>query len=80
MVLFRDACLLGPQPSCHLRTREGDSRLTLFERGGELLVRRTGRDGRPTGTSEPLPLGCTREIGDQRITVKRYGDGTGGRA
>ena len=80
VVLFRGACLLGPQPSCHLRTREGDSRLTLFDRVGRLMVRRTGRDGLPAGAAEPLPLGRTSDIGDQRITVKRYEISAGDRA
>ncbi len=77
VVLFRETCLLGPQAVCHLRTREGDTRLVLFERFGELFVRRAGRDGRPTGPAEPLPLDVSHEIGDLRLTVKEYDDRIG---
>jgi hypothetical protein len=56
-----------------VRTREGDARLVLFEREGELFVRRAGRDGRPTGPAEALPARETCEFGDVRLTVKEYG-------
>jgi tetratricopeptide (TPR) repeat protein len=72
VVLFKGTCLLGPQTSCHVRTREGDTRLVLFERHGELFVRRAARDGRPTGPAEALPPGATHEFGDVRLTVKEY--------
>ena len=72
VVLFKATCLLGPQSSCHVRTREGDTRLVLFDRFGELFIRRAGRDGRPTGPAEPLPEQETREFGDVRLTVKGY--------
>ncbi len=77
VVLFRDTCLLGPQAVCHLRTREGDTRIVLFEHHGDLHVRRAGRDGRPTGPAHPLPLDQTREVGDLRLTVKEYDDRIG---
>jgi len=72
IVLFKGTCLLGPQTSCHIRTREGDSRLVLFERSGEVFVRRAGRDGLPTGPADALPLTTTREFGDIRLTLKTY--------
>ena len=72
VVLFKGTCLLGPQASCHIRTREGDTRLVLFERAGEVLVRRAGRDGLPTGPADALPLAATREFGDIRLTLKSY--------
>jgi hypothetical protein len=72
VVLFKGTCLLGPQSSCHIRTREGDSRLVLFDRAGELFVRRAGRDGLPTGPAEALPTGRTRDFGDIRLTLKTY--------
>jgi pSer/pThr/pTyr-binding forkhead associated (FHA) protein len=72
VVLMSDTCLLGPQQSCHITTREGDARLVLFDRGGELYVRRTGRDGRPTGPAIALPANETSDIVDQRLTVKKY--------
>lgn len=75
VVLFRDTCLLGPQSSCHVRTREGDTRVVLFERRGRLWARATNRDGRPTGPAVALKLDQTSDIGDQRLTVKRYEPG-----
>ena len=81
VVLFKGTCLIGPQSSCHIRTGEGDSRLVLFERGGELFVRRAARDGRPTGEPEALPAHETHEYGDVRMTVKEYeAEGSGGLA
>ena len=81
VVLFKETCLIGPQSSCHLRTREGDTRLVLFDRAGELFVRRAARDGRPTGPAEALPANETCDFGDVRMTVKGYDvDGSGGLA
>jgi hypothetical protein len=75
VVLFKGTCLLGPQASCHIRTREGDTRLVLFDRAGEVFVRRAGRDGLPTGPADGLPLASTREFGDIRLTLKTYEGG-----
>jgi hypothetical protein len=72
VVLFKGTCLIGPQSSCHVRTREGDTRLVLFDRAGELFVRRAARDGRPTGPAEALPACETCDFGDVRMTVKQY--------
>jgi hypothetical protein len=81
VVLFRGTCLFGPQASCHVQTREGDTRLVLFDREGELFVRRAARDGRPTGPAEALATGETGEFGDLRVTVKDYAtEGSGGLA
>jgi hypothetical protein len=53
----------------------------LFDRAGELFIRRAGRDGRPTGPADALPPRETCEFGDLRLTVKEYGtDGSGGLA
>ncbi len=79
VILFRETCLLGPQASCHVRTREGDTRLVLFERDGGLHVRRAARDGRPSGPAEAVPLNETRDYGDLRMTVKDYAPGQAGR-
>lgn len=73
VVLFKDTCVLGPTSVCHIRTREGDSRLVLFEKGGRLYARRAARDGHPTGPMAAVPMDETREFGDLRITVKQYG-------
>ena len=78
VVMFKSTCVLGPQSSCHVRTREGDTRLVLFERDGALHVRRAGRDGRPTGSADALPLRQTCEFGDIRLTVKEYDVGGAG--
>ena len=78
VVLFKNTCLLGPQSSCHVRTREGDTRLVLFDRDGVLHVRRAARDGRPTGPAEVLPLRRTCDFGDIRLTVKEYDVGGAG--
>ncbi|MFQ5806298.1 MAG: FHA domain-containing protein [Phycisphaerae bacterium] len=81
VVLFKGTCLLGPQSSCHVRTREGDTRLVLFDRAGKLFVRRAARDGRPTGPAEALPADETCDFGDVRLTVKEYeSDSSGGLA
>jgi tetratricopeptide (TPR) repeat protein len=72
VVMFKDTCLLGPQSTCHVQTHEGDARLVLFDRHGELFVRRAARDGRPTGPAEALPAHETCEFGDVRVTVKEY--------
>ncbi len=73
VVLFAGTCLVGPQRRCHVHTREGDSTLVVFERGGRLYARRCGRDGRPTGEAQPLPAGEPVEIGDLRITAVNAG-------
>ncbi|MBU0637445.1 MAG: hypothetical protein KKB50_01165 [Planctomycetes bacterium] len=72
VVLFVDTCLIGPQASCHVRTREGQSRLVLFDRDGELLARMANADGSGVGSAESVALGQTREYGDLRVTVKAY--------
>lgn len=73
VVLLRDTCLIGPDASCHIRTREGDSRLVLFVRDGHYSVRLRPRNGgdRPQ-EARPLPAGQTTEFGDVRLTLKHY--------
>lgn len=70
VVLFRQTCLLGPAPSCHIRTREGQTRLVIFERDGLLMVRHAADEGRPRGPAIALPIGVAQDCGDVRITVK----------
>jgi hypothetical protein len=72
VVLFRGACSIGAQPSCHVRTREGGTRVTLFERDHKLYVRRATPEGRPDGPAKPAPLDATVEMGDARLTLKEY--------
>ncbi|MCG3128398.1 MAG: hypothetical protein CHACPFDD_03286 [Phycisphaerae bacterium] len=73
VVLLRDTCLIGPDASCHIRTREGDSRLVLFVRDGQYSVRLRPQNGgdRPQ-EARPLPMGATSEFGDVRLTLKAY--------
>lgn len=72
VVLFKDTCIVGPQSSCHIRTREGDCRFVLFERAGGLHVRKAARDGQPTGPADAIVLDRTCDIGDVRVTAKLY--------
>lgn len=72
VVLFKDTCIVGPQSSCHIRTREGDSRFVLFERAGGLHARKAARDGHPTGPADAVALNRTSDIGDVRVTTKLY--------
>lgn len=76
VVLFRETCVLGPQGTCHVRTREGESRLVLFERSGRLYgrleaVRGTGQE-RSAERARAVPAGRTLDFGDIRLTVKPY--------
>jgi hypothetical protein len=71
IVLLGETCLLGPQPSCHFRTREGRDQAVLFDRGGMLH----GRGVYANGLAEKpraIPLGQTIEFGDLRLTVMKY--------
>lgn len=79
VLLFKDTCIIGPQPTCHVQTREGDNRVVLFERGGRLFARRTAADGRALENALPVPAGRMVPVGDQRITIKPAAE-PGGRA
>jgi hypothetical protein len=76
VVLFHETCVLGPQGTCHVRTREGESRLVLFERAGRLFGRLDPAKGtvqeRPPERARPVPAGPTLDFGDIRLTVKPY--------
>lgn len=72
VILFRDTCMLGPLAQCHVPVREADSRVVLFEREGRLFARRTAADGRPVDAPEAVAFDQTMQIGDLRVTVKRY--------
>ncbi|MFH1748393.1 MAG: FHA domain-containing protein [Planctomycetota bacterium] len=75
VVLFRETCLIGPQPSCHLRTKEGESQVVVFDRDGQLYGRTATGAGGQLGDPKPLTPDQTLDFGDQRVTVKIY---TGG--
>lgn len=70
VVLFRGEMLIGPEPSSHIRTREGQSRVVLFERDAGLWARLGA--GRAGGEATPVTLRETRDFGDVRLTVKSY--------
>ena len=73
VILFKDTCLIGPDPSCHIRTREGDTRLVAFVRDGQMQIRRRPLNGRGgAGEVESLADGETKDFGDLRLTLKRY--------
>lgn len=72
IVLFKDTCTLGPMPSCHIQTREGDSRVLLVPAGYGYMARRLGPDQKPIDRPEALTPGVPLSIGDQRITIRRY--------
>lgn len=72
IVLFADTCMVGPQPSCHVQTRDNQTRLVLFERGGRLFARRVDTDGRHLDTADPIAMGRAQLVGDQRLTVTAY--------
>lgn len=70
VALFRGELVIGPEASCHVRTREGQSRVVLFERDGGLWAR-LGND-HAGGPATPVTLRETRDFGDVRLTVKLY--------
>lgn len=75
VVLLRDTFTIGPAPSDHVMTREGDGRVVVYLRDGALHAHRVGRDGRPNGPSQALRLNATQELGDLRVTLKAYDGG-----
>lgn len=75
VILFRDTCLIGAGPACHVRTREDLGQVVLFERGGALYARQTAGEGHLTASVRPVRSGETLELGGLRVTVKPYADG-----
>ncbi len=72
VVLFRDTCLVGPSPSCHLRMHEGHGQAVLFESGGELHARQTAGNDWQMAAPRAVLTGEALELGDVRVTVKPY--------
>lgn len=73
VVLLSGVCTIGPQPSAHIRAREGETPLVLFEREGRLHARSNVAEGAgQAARGVPLRPGEPREFGDVRITVKPY--------
>ncbi len=72
VVLFRDTCLIGPQPSCHVRTQDGQTQVVLFDRAGRLFGREATALGGKLGDPRPLVAGRTLDFSDVRVTIKAY--------
>ena len=72
VILFRETCLIGPQASCHIRMREGNTQVVLFDRGGTLYGREAAPAGGKLGDAKPLPLDETLDFGEVRVTIKPY--------
>jgi len=69
VVLFRDTCLIGRGPACHVLARESETQAVLFERRGALYVRTLGPG---ESAVRPVLVGEVLELGDLRVTVKPY--------
>lgn len=72
VVLFSDTCVIGPQSTAHIHTREGETRAVLFAREQALVLRLADADGRPRGRTMSVPQNRTVDYGDLRMTVKEY--------
>jgi hypothetical protein len=72
VVLFDGTCTLGPHQSAHVRTREGETRVVVYEWEGRLFARSDPSGQARAGRGSPLALGETRDFGDVRLTVKEY--------
>lgn len=72
VVLFDGVFTLGPHQSAHVRTREGETRVVVYEWEGRLYARSDTSGQARVGRGTPLPLGVTRDFGDLRLTVKEY--------
>lgn len=72
IVLFRDTCLIGPGATCHVRTREDDGQVVLFERDGELYARQTAGSGYLSAPVQPVVKGETLDLGNLRVTLKPF--------
>lgn len=77
VVLFRDTCLIGPEPSCHIRTRDDSGQAVLFARGERLWARQTAGPGHLAAPAQPVVPGQTLELGGLRLTVKPAAAGEG---
>ena len=72
VILFRDTCIIGPDASCHIRTRGVDGRVVVFDRNGELHARQTAGEHFLSNNVQTVQLGQTLEFGDLRLTAKSY--------
>ncbi len=72
VILFRETCIIGPDASCHIRTRGVDGRVVVFDRNGELRARQTAGKHFLSNNVQTVQLGQTLEFGDLRLTAKSY--------
>ncbi|MBK8915209.1 MAG: hypothetical protein IPM64_11535 [Phycisphaerales bacterium] len=69
VILFSGTFMIGPHIGAHVQTRDSESRVVVFERGGELLARQISSDGRNLDAAAPLVEGRPVQVGDQRLTL-----------
>ena len=72
VILFSQTCLIGPDARCHVRMREGDTQVVLFERGGALHARQSSGKGWEDAPARMVTAGKPMEFGDLRLTIKPY--------
>lgn len=76
IIIFKQTCLIGPSPTCHVKTHDGLGQVVLFERGNALHGRQVAGANWQDATTRALLAGQTLEFGDVRVTVKVYNPGT----
>ncbi|QOJ14394.1 MAG: hypothetical protein HRU75_06975 [Planctomycetia bacterium] len=69
VILFCGTFVIGPHSGAHVQTRDSETRVVVFERGGEMLARQISTDGRHLDAAVPLVEGRPVQIGDQRLTL-----------
>lgn len=73
VVLFDETALIGPQPTCHVRTRDTQSQVVVFDRDGSYYVQETPSGPRGhLGSPKRLEIERTQDIGDVRITARKW--------
>ena len=77
VVLFDQNAMIGYGKGFHMQCQTARNPLVLFERGGELWVRLTGR-GRAAAAAVPLETGKTVEIDGVSMVVKPWSVRPGG--
>ncbi len=70
VILWSGPLILGATRDCHIRLGAALGRAVLIERGGELVLRRLGRDEDVI----PLALGQQIEAGELRLSVQEWSD------
>ena len=70
VVLFRQTAMIGRGPSCHIPCTSAQRDLVLFERGGRLWIRPSGRGA--NAPAEPVEMGKPIEMEGVSLTVKPW--------